>query len=258
MVITRYPDGIEGKSFFQHNAPGFAPGWIRTERFWSESTQREVDYFVCDDEESLLYVINLGTIPLHIWGSRIETMQQPDWASIDLDPAAGAPFDQTVTLALALRALADEIGLPSFVKTSGQSGLHVLFPMGGLGSWENARAIAELISRVIAAELPQLATTERVIQARGGRILLDYFQNSHGRTLVSPFSVRPKPGATVSTPLDWSEVASGLDPTKLNIKSVVERVNANGDPMAPLLTTIPDFAKVLSGLEARMKRANVK
>ena len=112
VVLTRYPDGIDGKSFFQKDAPGFAPDWIRTERIWSEDTQREIDYFVCDDEASLLYVVNLGTIPLHIWASRAPTLERPDWCVLDLDPK-GAPFEHVVEVAQAARKLCERIGLPA-------------------------------------------------------------------------------------------------------------------------------------------------
>ncbi|HEU5040984.1 MAG TPA: DNA ligase D, partial [Gemmatimonadales bacterium] len=124
LVMTRYPDGITGKSFFQKDAPGFRPKWIRTERMWSEDTQREIDYFICDDEAALLYVVNLGTIPLHLWASRVPTLEQPDWCVLDLDPK-GAPFEHVVKVARAAKELCDRIELPVLVKSTGSSGLHL-------------------------------------------------------------------------------------------------------------------------------------
>jgi bifunctional non-homologous end joining protein LigD len=128
--MTRYPDGITGKSFFQKDAPSFAPGWIRLERIWSEHAEREIDYFVCDDLETLLFVANLGSIPLHVWASRVAAPERPDWCILDLDPK-GAPFAHVVKIARAIRELCEEIELPSFIKTSGATGLHVLITLGG-------------------------------------------------------------------------------------------------------------------------------
>lgn len=138
LVLTRYPDGIAGKSFFQKDAPDFVPGWLRTERAWSEQTQREIDYFICDDEPSLLYVINMGSIPLHVWSSRVPNLGRPDWCILDLDPK-GAPLPDVVRVARAIHALCDAIGLPSFIKTSGQAGLHVLIPLGGTCTHEQSK-----------------------------------------------------------------------------------------------------------------------
>src|SRR6266704_2287462 len=166
VVLTRYPDGITGKSFFQKDAPGFVPEWIRTERMWSEDTQREIDYFVCDDVESLLYLINLGTIPLHVWGSRVATLEQPDWCILDLDPK-DAPFVHVVKIARAIKALCDHIALPCFIKTSGSTGLHVLVPLGRQCTYEQARTLGGLLARVIAAELPDIATVTRQVGKRG-------------------------------------------------------------------------------------------
>ena len=154
VVMTRYPDGIAGKSFFQKDAPGFAPDWIRTERMWSEDTQREIDYFVCDDVASLLYVVNLGSIPLHIWASRAPTLERPDWCVLDLDPK-GAPFEHVVEVALAARDLCERIELPLFVKTSGSSGLHLLVPLGRQCTHEQSRSLGELLARCLVGRLPE-------------------------------------------------------------------------------------------------------
>jgi bifunctional non-homologous end joining protein LigD len=219
VVMTRYPDGIKGKSFFQKDAPGYAPSWLRRERMWSEHGERELDYFVCDDEPSLLYVINLGTIPLHIWSSRIETLAQPDWCILDFDPK-GAPFSDVVKLALAARDLCDEIGLPCYPKTSGSTGLHVLIPLGRQFTFAQSKQLGEVLARVIESDFPKIATTARALNDRGGKVYVDFLQNGHGKLIVSPFCVRPVPGAMVSTPLEWSEVNARLDPKKLTIETV--------------------------------------
>jgi bifunctional non-homologous end joining protein LigD len=252
LVLTRYPDGIEGKSFFQKDASGFAPGWVRTERVWSEQAQREIDYLVADDVESLLYIINLGTIPLHVWASRITDLEHPDWCSLDLDPK-GAPFPHVVQVARELRAIADEMGVPSFVKTSGSTGLHVLIPLGGQCTFEQAKSLGELVARVAAARLPEIATTVRNPGGRGGRVYIDFLQNGHGKLLAAPFSARPVPGALVSTPLDWEEVGGALDIERFTIRSVPERMRARkDDPLSKVLSARPDLERALARLVEQM------
>jgi bifunctional non-homologous end joining protein LigD len=255
LVLTRYPDGIHGKNFFQKDAPGFAPAWVRSERMWSEHAQREIDYFVCDTEDTLLYLVNLGTIPLHIWSSRVVALARPDWSILDLDPK-GAPFRDVVTVAIAIRKICDDLGLRSFVKTSGSTGLHVLLPLGGGCTYEESRSLAELISRVVVQELPKIATMVRTISSRGGRVYLDFVQNGHGRLLVSPFSVRPLPGATVSTPLAWREVGARLDPRRFTIRSVPRRLEKlKEDPLRSVLSERPDLPRALGRLAERLKEA---
>ena len=252
VVLTRYPDGIAGKSFFQKDAPKFAPEWIRLERIWSEDTQREISYFVCDNVESLLYIANMGTIPLHIWGSRMATLEQPDWCILDLDPKE-APFAHVVTVARAVKALCDDIELPCLIKTSGSTGLHALIPLGRQCTYEQARTLGGLLARVIAAELPEIATITRQVEKRGAKVYLDYVQNGHGRLLVAPFSMRPLPGAPVSMPLKWSEVTPKLDIKKFTIKTAPTRMKKLGeDPLRPVLDLQPDLVHALEQLNDRL------
>ena len=251
LVLTRYPDGIEGKSFFQKNAPEFAPEWIRTEAIYSEHSERDIEYFVGEDVESLIFIANLGAIPLHIWSSRTATLQQPDWCILDLDPKE-APFTDVIEVALAVRALCDDIGLPCFAKTSGSTGIHVLLPLGRQCTYQQSRLLGELIARVVAHESPEIATTERVIGRRRGKVYLDYGQNGHGRLLVAPFSVRPLPGAPVSTPLRWSEVNSDLTIESHNIRSVPPRLRRmKKDPWKGILDITPDLGSALAALSQR-------
>ena len=252
VVMTRFPDGIKGKSFFQKDAPPFSPEWLRTERMWSEDTQREIDYFVCDDLDSLLYIANLGTIPLHVWGSRIATLERPDWCILDLDPKE-APFTDVVQVAKATKKLCDAIGLPAYIKTSGSTGLHVLVPMGRQVTYEQCRQLGGLLARVVAAELPEIATITRVVGKRGGRVYLDYGQNGHGRLLVAPFSIRPLPGAPVSMPLKWTEVTPSLEIGQFTIKNAPARMKKlKGDPVIPVLDERPDLVNALGLLQARV------
>ena len=252
VVLTRYPDGIHGKNFFQKDAPPFIPGWLRTERMWSQHAKREIDYFVCETIEALLYVVNLASIPLHMWASRVATLAKPDWASIDLDPK-GAPFEDVVTIALAIRELCTSIGLPSYVKTSGSSGLHVLVPLGRQCTYEQSRGIAELISRVVVHDHPRIATLVRPVGQRDGKVYTDFLQNGHGRLLVAPFCVRPYPTAPVSMPLEWDEVETLTSPRCFNMANAAERLAAwSGDPMKAVLTDRPDLNAALSRLSERM------
>jgi len=248
VVLTRFPDGIDGKSFYQKDAPAFAPEWLRTVPIWSEDTQREIRYFVCDDEESLGYVVNLGSIPLHVWASRVGSLELPDWCVIDLDPKE-APFSDVVTCAIALRKLCEAIELPSYVKTTGKTGLHILLPLGRQFTYEQSRTLGELLARCVLREFKDIATITRHVTKRGDKVYLDYLQNRHGQTIVAPFSVRPLAGATVSMPLLWDEVTASLDPRNFTIRTALERMDRLGaDPVSPVLEEALDLEKVLERL----------
>ena len=219
---------------------------------WSEDTQREIAHFVCDDLDSLIYLANMGSIPLHVWSSRVRTIQQPDWCIIDLDPKE-APFEMVIRVARAVRALCEEMELPAFVKTTGSTGLHVLIPLGGQCTHAQSTALAELLGRIIAQENPDIATMTRNIADRGKRVYLDYLQNGHGKLIASAFCVRPLPGAPVSTPLDWSEVNQKLHPRQYTIKNVVKRMKSmRDDPMRPVLELKPDLQAALAKLGQRL------
>ena len=252
LVLTRFPDGINGKSFFQKDAPAYAQAFVRTVTIWSEDSQRDLDYFVCDDEASLLYIANMAAILLHIWSSRVATLETPDWCILDLDPKE-APFTDVVTVARAVKALCDDIGLPAGIKTSGSTGLHVLIPLGRQVTYEQSRTLGGLLARVIAAQLPDIATITRQVHKRGGKVYLDYVQNGHGRLLVAPFSARPLPGAPVSTPLAWREVTPKLDIRAFTIRTVPARMKKlKEDPLWPVLELKPDLLQALEQLHARL------
>jgi bifunctional non-homologous end joining protein LigD len=254
LVLTRYPDGIHGKSFFQKNAPGFQPRWVRTETIWSEGSERDIDYFVAGDTASLVYLANLGTIPLHIWASRLSTLDRPDWCVLDLDPKE-APFTDVIRIALAIRELCEDIELPTFVKTSGSSGLHVLIPLGGQLDYQQSRSLGQLLANLVVSELPEIATTVRIPAQREGKVYIDFVQNGRGRLVVAPYSVRPLPGAPVSAPLRWREVKRGLKMEKYTIKTMPRRARALAeDPLAGLLESRPDLLGALEKLSAKLSR----
>ncbi|MEX0691842.1 MAG: DNA ligase D [Gemmatimonadales bacterium] len=252
LVMTRFPDGIHGKSFFQKDAPTFAPDWLRQERVYSGDNERELNYFVADSVDALLYVINLGTIPLHLWSSRIATLEHPDWCSLDLDPGDGG-LAHAVPIARYIKGLCDELGLPAFVKTTGSRGLHVLIPLGGTCTHEQAKVLGELLARVTVTDLPDVATVARMPEQREGKVYVDFLQNGRGKLLAAPFCARPVPAATVSMPLDWEELTDDLRMDRFTMKSAPARMEALGrDPCAGVLSTTPDLTGALARLAARM------
>ncbi|HET8540081.1 MAG TPA: DNA ligase D [Anaeromyxobacter sp.] len=251
LVLTRFPDGIEGKSFFQKDAPEWRPRWIRTVTIRSE--ERDLEHFLVDDADGLAWIANLGAIPIHVLASRAGALERPDWCVVDLDPKE-APFAHVVRLARALRDLCRAVGLPSYPKTTGQKGLHVLVPLGGQLTHAQARTLGELLSRTIEREHPDVATTARAVGARGGRVYLDYLQNGMGKTIAAPYAVRPRPGAPVSTPLRWSEVDDRLDPARFTIRTVPARARRlRSDPLLSVLGEKPDLLAALERLAARLR-----
>jgi bifunctional non-homologous end joining protein LigD len=248
LVMTRFPDGIEGKQFYQKDAPEFAPDWVRTQPIWSDESQRNVRYFVCDDVDSLLYIANLGCIPIHVWASSVGSLEQCDWCVIDLDPKE-APFSDVIRCAQVLHRLCEQIGLPHYVKTTGKTGLHIMVPLARRCTYEQSRTLGELLARVMLREVGEIATITRHVTKRGDKVYLDYLQNRHGQTIVAPFSVRPLPGATVSMPLRWDEVVGGLNPRDYTIRNAIERMERlEADPVAPVLSDAPDLAGALTRL----------
>ena len=252
-VLDRFPDGIDGERFYQKDMPEWIPPWLRTTTLWSEHSQREIHYVLIDDADGLAFVANLASIPIHCWASRISAIERPDWTIVDLDPK-NAPREHVVPLALAIHALCEAIGLPNYVKTSGQSGLHVLIPLAGQCTFDQARTLAYLIGLLIERKHPTMATTLRNPAARGGRVYLDWGQNAHGQLLVAPYSVRPVATAPVSMPLVWDEVVPGLDARKFTIKNALERVGSwPGDPCLRVLHDRPDLTSVLDKLSELAK-----
>jgi bifunctional non-homologous end joining protein LigD len=247
LVLTRYPDGIEGKSFYQKNAPEFTPDWVRREAI------DDTDYFICNELRTLLHVVNSGAIPLHVWSARLATLERPDWLILDLDPKQ-APFAAVVTIARHLHALFDELDAPHFVKTSGQAGLHVLLPLAARYTHDEARALGEAIARTVCGELPELATITRPVAARGDKVYVDFLQNGRGKLIAAPLCVRPRPGAPVSMPLAWREVTTRLAPERFDIRTAVGRLSRRGDPMRAVLGPGVDAVRLLDGLARRVER----
>ena len=249
LVLTRFPDGIHGKSFFQKDAPDYVPDWVATRRIYSKDADRDIDYFIVNDADSLRYVANLGTIPLHIWASRLDTLERPDWLVLDLDPK-GAPFGHVVRVARTLKSVLGELDVPSRIKTSGATGLHILVPLGRRYLYEQCRAFARLLALAAERKVPDIATVARPLHAREGKVYIDFGQNGYGRTIAAPFSVRPLPGAPVSCPLRWSEVTARLDPGRFTLKTALKRFARIADPLLSVVDAPGiDMSAALARLE---------
>jgi bifunctional non-homologous end joining protein LigD len=256
VILVRYPDGIAGKNFYQWNVPPGMPAWVRTLSVADENDEPKRG-FLLDDASTLLYIANLACIPLHILACRVPRLEQADFFTVDFD-VKQSELKHAITLTKRLHEHLDAIGLPSFAKTSGQSGLHVLVPLGKGQSFATARALADLLGKLLVEEFPDIATMERIVARRGPRVYVDTGQTGQTRAIVAPWSVRAVAGATVSTPLAWEEVDHGLDPRAFTMKTVPARIAKHGDPMRGLVTAKPDVARAvarLSELVAPTKRS---
>jgi bifunctional non-homologous end joining protein LigD len=253
-TMVRWPDGIEGKKFFQKDAPSHMPEWIprfRTEvsTRGSPRTRKWVNFPVVNDELALLWMVNMGCIDMNTWYSRIDRPERPDWVLFDLDPSPDVGFKETVQVALLVKQALDAFGLIGFPKTSSAEGMHILVPVERRYTYADTRQFAEIVAGAIARTHRGLATTEWTKAKRRG-VLIDANQNGEGKTIASAYSVRPRPGAPVSTPLRWSEVNEDLDPLSFTMPVVLERVRKLGDLYAGVLTTkqrLTDALKALGG-----------
>ena len=236
-TMKRYPDGWQGKNFFQKNAPSHMPEWIERAPFPASTRageKRLVDYAVVNDELALLWMANMGCIDLHTWASRVDRPERPDWVMFDLDPSEGSGFAEVIEVALLVKQTLDLLELASYPKTSGSRGIHVLVPIARRHSFEEAREFAGVVAGALARAHPGLATTEWTKQKRRG-VLVDANQNGPGKTNATVYSVRPRAGAPVSTPLRWEEVVPGLDPAAFTMEVVLDRVAQHGDLAAGVL-----------------------
>ncbi len=253
-TMVRWPDGIEGKKFFQKDAPSHMPEWIPTFRTQvstreSPRTKKWVDFPLVNDELALLWMVNMGCIDMNTWYSRVDKPDRPDWVLFDLDPSPDVGFRETVQVALLVKEALDAFGLVGFPKTSSAEGMHILVPVERRYSYADTRQFAEIVAGAIARTHRGLATTEWTKSKRRG-VLIDANQNGEGKTIASAYSVRARPGAPVSTPLRWSEVKEDLDPLSFTMPVVLERVRKHGDLFAGVLTTkqrLTDALKALDG-----------
>lgn len=258
VMLVRYPDGIDGKSFFQWNVPHGIPSWVKSVVLGKHvSVPEEGDdkkhVFLVDRPESLVYLANLACIPIHVLASRVGSPDVADFLTIDFDVKL-LDLRAAVAQAHTLREILESLGLVGYPKTSGQTGLHVFVPLGDAVTPSAARTLADLLGRLVVERHPDTATMERVVAKRGKRVLVDTGQTGPSRTIVAPFSVRATKGARVSTPLSWDEVVPDLDPGRFTIRTVVERTASLGDPMRPMLEDRPDIASVMGRLGKLVSR----
>jgi bifunctional non-homologous end joining protein LigD len=250
-TMKRYPDGWKGSHFFQKDAPKHMPEWIPTRAFLSTSREsrqkRTISYPLVNDELALLWMVNMGCIDMNAWYSRVDKPERPDFVLFDLDPSDDVGFPETVEVALLVKQLLDGIGLTSFAKTSGADGIHVLVPIERRWTYDDTREFAEIVARALASTHRGLVTTEWQKAKRRG-VLIDANQNGEGKTIASVYSVRPKEGAPVSTPLRWEEVSSSLDPAVFTMEAVLERLHVDGDLFAGVLTEKQSLSKALAAV----------
>jgi bifunctional non-homologous end joining protein LigD len=235
-TMKRYRDGAGGEGFFQKQAPKGMPDWIKTRQFRTyprEGESRLVDFPLVNDELALLWMVQMHCIDMNAWYSRVDRPDRPDFVLFDLDPPDGG-FVDAIRVAHLIRELMDELELTAHVKTSGADGIHVLVPIARRSSFEETYAFAEAASRLLEERHPGLVTTEWLKKKRQG-VLVDHRQNGWGKTIASVYSVRPKPGAPVSTPLDWDELDESIEPRQFTTQVVLERVTKRGDLFAPAL-----------------------
>jgi bifunctional non-homologous end joining protein LigD len=246
--LKRNPNGILDAGFFHKDAGDEAPQWVKSKKIYSESANKYIDYIICNDKATLLYMNNLGCIELNPWNSRITKPDNPDYLVIDIDPSEKNTFDQVIEVALTVNEILQKTGIKGYCKTSGASGLHVYIPLGARYTYDEVRDFAKILAMITQQQLPELTTVERALNKRMGRIYIDYLQNKKGQTLACAYCLRPKPGATASTPLDWKEVKKGLTPSQFTIQSLPARVEKLGDIFNPVLGKGIDLKKVLAKL----------
>jgi bifunctional non-homologous end joining protein LigD len=247
--LLRNPNGIHEKGFFQKDAAGNVPSYVKSKKIFSESNQKEIDYIICDNAATLTYMNNLGCIEINPWHSTIKDLDKPDYLIIDIDPSSKNTFDQVIDAANMVKQVLDKAGAASFCKTSGASGLHVYVPTAKKYTYEQVKDFAYIVCIMANEQIKDFTTLERNLQKRGNeKIYMDYLQNSKGQTIASVYSLRPKEGATVSTPLLWKEVKKGLTPQQFTIHNVLQRVEKKGDIFKGILGKGIDLKKCLKKL----------
>jgi bifunctional non-homologous end joining protein LigD len=247
--LHRFPDGINGEHFF-HKDIRDTPEWIETVSIGSESLPKVIRYVLCQDEATLVYIVNLGAIELNVWNSRVQHLESPDYAVIDLDPT-DCPFKYVIQAAQIVHSVLDETKILHYIKTSGATGIHIFIPLDQGYSYEQTRQFSEIISIIVHKLLPHTTSLERAPHKRAGKVYLDFLQNVEGKTMASPYCVRPRPHAPVSTPLFWEELHNDVTPEQFTIKTILPRLEYYGDLWKPMTgngVTIENFLPVLMDL----------
>jgi bifunctional non-homologous end joining protein LigD len=242
--MNRHPNGINGPGFYFKDVTGKAPEWVETFLYHSESDDRDRKYLVAKNEASILYMASLGCIEMNPWHSRVESEDYPDWCIIDLDPGKNT-FDEVIKAARVTKEVLDGLGVVSYPKTSGSTGIHIYVPLGASYTYDQSKEFARVIARMVHEEIPEFTSIERIVKNRKGKMYIDFLQNRPQATVCAPYSVRPRPGATVSMPLHWEEVKKGMKMRDFTIKNCLERIKSEGDIFKQVIGKGVDLLKVI-------------
>jgi bifunctional non-homologous end joining protein LigD len=249
--MERFPDGIKGERIVQKDAPSYFPDWI--ERVQVAKEHGKLHHVVCEEAATLVYLANQACITPHVWLSRVDRPDQPDQMIFDLDPA-GEDFEEARAAALSLRSLLDELELPAFAKTTGGKGIHVTVPLDRRAGFDAVRQFARDVAAVLTRRDPDGLTSEQRRDKRHGRLYLDAMRNAYAQTAVPPYAARARPGATVATPLDWSEVEDrSLRPSQFTIKTILPRLERSGDPWEGIRRQGRSLTKARKRLDALLE-----
>lgn len=247
--LRRTPNGIKDNGFFQKNVEGMVPDWVETEKVHSESTDEDITFLLCQDEDTLLYMANLGCIEMNPWSSRVGSLGHPDYIIFDLDPQ-GVETKKIVQVLLKIKEILDILKVPAYVKTSGGKGIHVFIPVKPKYTYEQTKSFSHIVSQMVLRAMPEIVSLERLPGKRKNKVYLDFLQNGKGKTMASVYSLRPREGATVSTPLDWDEIDETLDLKAYNIKTVPKRLKEKGDLWNGIFDDAVDLKEILKHLES--------
>ena len=248
MTLLRHPNGITGNSFFQKDNGQSLPENIESYTQYSESNKKEVNYLVSNNEEALLYMVQLGCIEINPWNSTVKNIDHPDWLVLDLDPES-TKFDTVIETALTIKDLLDELEIKSFIKTSGKTGMHIYLPLKAKYSYEQVKNFAEILARNTVRKLPRISSVERSPSKRQRKVYIDYLQNRMGQTVAAPYSVRPVETANVSMPLDWHEVKKGLLPSDYTLTNALKIIKDRRDPWEDFFKTATNIERAISIME---------
>lgn len=251
LVMSRYPEGIHGEMFYHKHLPEEqTPPYIKTTTIYSKERPEGINYIVGTGVETLIFMANLGAIELHPWFSRVETLDYPDWAIFDLDPAEGATFADTVMVAKLLHQVLDQLKVKHYPKTSGATGLHIYVPVEPIYTYEEIQEFVEMVGWIVVQVIPEKATIyDRMVKTRTGKVYVDYLQNIKGKTITGVYSVRPHAEAPISTPLYWDEVDTSLTPAQFNLRTIEKRIATVGDLFRPVLEEKQQIAHVTEMLK---------
>jgi bifunctional non-homologous end joining protein LigD len=245
--LLRHPNGYNGKSFFQKDVDHMPPEWVKTQRIYSGSNKEYINYLICQDKATLLYMINLGCIEINPWFSRTQNLDYPDFIAMDLDPL-DISFDAVIETAKAVKEVLDKAKAKGYCKTSGATGIHIYIPLGAKYDYEIAKEFGHVIAQEVHNLIPEITSIERMTHKRKKKVYIDFLQNRKGQTLACAYSARPKPHATVSTPLEWKELKKGLTPEMFTIKNIFKRLEKKGDLFKGALGKGVDIMKCLKNM----------